>query len=56
MTTPIRRAARIAVRREISPATQTAWASHSTGATPTSRSAVALTLPQVATVSANSAG
>ena len=34
----------------------TACASHTTGATPTSSRAVALTLPQVATVRANSAG
>jgi hypothetical protein len=46
-----------AARRSVtSLATHTAWTSHSAGASPTSNRAVALTLPQVATVSANSAG
>jgi hypothetical protein len=56
VSAPSRRPARTAVRTVISRATHTACASHSTGATPTSNSAVAFTLPHVATVSANSAG
>jgi hypothetical protein len=56
VTTPMRRAARTAVRNDTSPATHTAWASHKAGATPTSSSAVALTLPHVATTRANMAG
>jgi hypothetical protein len=54
--TAIRRAAVSARRNVASLATHTAWTSQRAGASPTSSSAVALTLPQVATVSANSAG
>ena len=56
VSAPSRRAERTAVRSEISLATHTAWISHTTGARPTSRSAVAFTLPHVATTSANRAG
>ena len=54
--TPSRSTAVTARRSVTSLATHTAWTSHSAGARPTSSRAVALTLPQVATVSANSAG
>src|SRR4029453_1272099 len=56
VSTPSRRQVRMAVRKLISLATHTAWASHRTGATPTSSSAVALTLPHGAPTRANSAG